>query len=142
MIAFLSVCLPVIQAFFAVRMSKAKVVAFFHFDFLLELFELRAESVKVVIRRDDGHFLHLQLQVLYIDDYIRFHNHVDHTKKSVAIVNNVTSFFTLVGKILLANKKSLVGLCGDMILDGMPDQAGNRPTLLLKAGNEARCPMH
>ena len=106
MIAFLSVCLPVIQAFFAVRMSKAKVVAFFRFDFLLELFELRAESVKVVIRRDDGHFLHLQLQVLHIDDHVRFHNHVDHTKKSVAIVNDVASLLTLVGKILLVNKRA------------------------------------
>ena len=34
------------------------------------------------------------------------------------------------------NKKSLVGRRGEMILDGMPYQTGNRTTLLLEAGNE------
>jgi hypothetical protein len=40
------------------------------------------------------------------------------------------------GKILLANEKSLVRHCREMILDGVPNQAGNRATLLLEAGDK------
>ena len=86
-----------------------EVIAFVSIDLLLELFKLCAQSVDVVIGGDDGHLFHLQLQILHIDDHIRFDDHVDHAEESVAIVDDVPSLLTLIGEILLANEKSLVG---------------------------------
>jgi hypothetical protein len=76
------------------------------------------------------------LYVFNINNNIGFNNDVDHPEEGESLEGDVTHLVAFVSKFFLANKTSLITCRGEVVLDCVPNKAGDSITLLLETGNK------